>query len=165
MCPRFQQMLTGHEIFMFTDNSTAEAAFWKGASASPKLFDLVLKLKQMELRHDIILHVIHISGKRMIAQGADGLSRADHSQGVMQGKPIRDFVPLHLDPLTREAGLKTWIRRITRGLDPTFLDPEGWYTTGHGRGTYVWTPSPAAAEVVVEQLGRARLKRPESTCT
>ena len=98
----------------------------------------------------------------MIAQGTDGLSRADHSQGVMQGRPIQDFVPLHLDPLTREPGLRPWLLNITKGLDTIFLDPEGWYTTGHGRGTYIWTPPPAAAEVVVEQLGRARLKRPES---
>jgi hypothetical protein len=154
--------LGGFEIFMFTDNSTAEAAFWKGTSTSPKLFELVLTLKRLELDHDLILHVIHVSGKRMIAQGTDGLSRADHSEGVMQGRPIQDFVPLHLCPLEREPSLKNWIAQVTKGLDPTFLDPEGWYTTGHGRGTYIWTPPPAAAEVVVEQLGRARLKRPES---
>jgi hypothetical protein len=31
-----------------------------------------------------------------------------------------------------------------------------------GKGTFIWTTSPAVAEVVVKQLGRARLKRPES---
>jgi hypothetical protein len=154
--------LSGYEIYMFTDNSTAEAAFWKGTSVSPRLFELVLQLKRLELDCDVILHVIHISGKRMIAQGTDGLSRADHSQGVMQGKPIQDFVPLHLNPHEREPGLKAWLERITAGLDPTFLTPEGWYTTGHGHGSFVWVTPPAAAEVVVEQLGRARLKRPGS---
>jgi hypothetical protein len=46
----------------------------------------------------------------------------------------------------------------------TFLLPEGWFTDGHKSGTYVWTPTPAAADVVVvvEQLGQARQKRPES---
>ena len=34
---------------MFTDNSTAEAAFWKGTSTSPYLFELVLELKQLEM--------------------------------------------------------------------------------------------------------------------
>jgi hypothetical protein len=34
--------LTGSEIFIFTDNSTAEAAFWKGTSQSEALFELVL---------------------------------------------------------------------------------------------------------------------------
>jgi len=31
--------LQGSEIFIFTDNSTAEAAFWKGLSTSEKLFE------------------------------------------------------------------------------------------------------------------------------
>ena len=156
------ESLQGYEIFMFTDNSTAEAAFWKGTSESRELFDLVLRLKQLELREDLILHVIHISGRRMIWQGTDGLSRADHSQGVMRGKPIEDFVPLHLNALERAPLLQGWLEDITRTLDPTFLEPEGWYSTGHERGTYIWVPAPGAAEVVVEQLGRARLKRPES---
>jgi hypothetical protein len=98
----------------------------------------------------------------MIAQGTDGLSRADHSQGVMEGKPILEFVPLHLHPLERAPGLKLWLKQFTAGMNPTILTPEGWYTPGHGRGTFIWITPPAAAEVVVEQLGRARLKRQES---
>lgn len=96
-----------------TDNSTAKAAFWKGTSTSLPLFKLVLELKQLEMESDIILHVIHVSGKRMIAQGTDGLSRADHSEGVMQGKPIANFVPLHLDALEREPGLRAWLTQVT----------------------------------------------------
>jgi hypothetical protein len=34
--------MRGLEIFIFTDNSTAEAAFWKGTSKSRLLFELVL---------------------------------------------------------------------------------------------------------------------------
>jgi hypothetical protein len=80
----------------------------------------------------------------------------------MQGKPIQDFIPLHLNPIECEPKIKSWLERITAGLDPNFLSPEGWYTTGHGHGTYIWNTPPAAAKVVVEQLGRARLKRPGS---
>jgi hypothetical protein len=64
--------LAGAELFMFTYNQTTESAFWKGHSSSPKLFDLVLRLRKLEMTHGIILHVIHVSGKRMIAQGTDG---------------------------------------------------------------------------------------------
>jgi hypothetical protein len=115
------EALGGYEIYMFTDNSTAEAAFWKSTSVSPRLFKLVLQLKRLELEHDLILHVIHISGKRMIAQGTDGLSCADHSQGVMQGKPIQEFIPLHLNSFEREPKIKSWLERITAGLNPIFL--------------------------------------------
>ena len=156
------EALQGYEIFMFTDNSTAEAAYWKGTSKSRRLFDLVLQLKKLELEQDIILHVIHISGKRMIAEGADGILRGDHSEGVMAGTPITNFVPLHLDPLQRVPALRGWLEKITQGLSFKFLTPDDWYTVGHQLGNFIWTSAPASAEVVVEQLGRARLKRPES---
>jgi hypothetical protein len=39
-----QHELAGSEMFIFTDNHTAESAFWKGHSSSPKLFELVLRL-------------------------------------------------------------------------------------------------------------------------
>jgi hypothetical protein len=78
-------LLDDGEVFMFTDNSMAEGAFWKGTSQSPKLCALVLRLRKLEMRTGMILHIIHVSGKRMIATGVDGLSRGDHSSGVMQG--------------------------------------------------------------------------------
>jgi hypothetical protein len=154
--------LDGCELYIFTDNMTTEAAFWKGSSQSKKLFELVLRLRKLEMEHDMIIHVVYVSGRRMIKQGSDGLSRAAHSEGVMQGKPMVDYIPLHLDPLVREARLKPWLESLLRGLGPEFLTSEGWFDEGQGRGTYVWTPAPAAGEVVVEQLGRALLKRPES---
>ena len=43
-----------------------------------------------------------------------------------------------------------------------FLSPKGWFTDGRGMGNYVWTPPPAAADVVVEQLCLARHKRLQS---
>ena len=39
--------LQGCEVFVFTDNSTAEAAFFKGTSSSILLFDLVLRLRKI----------------------------------------------------------------------------------------------------------------------
>ena len=37
-------LLDGMEVFLFTDNSTSEAAFFNGSSTSKKLFDLVLRI-------------------------------------------------------------------------------------------------------------------------
>jgi hypothetical protein len=103
--------LAGSEIFIFTDNSTAEAAFWKGTSKSRRLFELVLRLKELEMKHELIIHVLHVSGRRMIAQGTDSLSRADHSEGVMQGLDIQAFIPLHLTPTAQEPNIKPWLDR------------------------------------------------------
>jgi hypothetical protein len=155
--------LRGVEIFLFKDNTTAEAAFWKGHLTSRKLFEIVLRLKKLEMDYDILLQVIYVSGKRMIHQGTDGLSRADRTTGVlMQGIRMEEFVPLHLNGLDRSSKLRGWLDSVLEGLAPTFLITEGWFGTGHGAGTYVWAPAPAAAEVVVEQLGKAQLKRPQA---
>jgi hypothetical protein len=154
--------LSGSEIFIFTDNTTAEAAFWKGTSKSKTLFELVLRLKILELECGLILHVIHVSGRRMIAQGTDGLSRADHSEGVMKGRDMKNFIPLHLTAHSREPKVKEWFQEATKGLDFTWLSPAGWFSEAHGQGNFIWSVPPAAAEVVVEQLGFARLKRPEA---
>jgi hypothetical protein len=76
---------------------------------------------------------------------------------------MEEFMPpLHLHPLERSPALRELLAGVVRPIGCTFLTPEGWFTEGHGFGTYVWTPPPAAAEVVVEQLGHARQKRPES---
>jgi hypothetical protein len=154
--------LSGCEIFIFTDNSTAEAAYWKGTSKSKALFELVLRLKLLEIERDLHIHVIHVSGKRMMRQGADGLSRAEHGIGVMLGKDIRMFIPIHLDPVVREPKVREWIDDVTRGLNFKILSSSGWFDDGHNDGNFVWTVPPAAAEVVVEQLGFMRLKRPNS---
>jgi len=68
-------------LFLFTDNAVAEGAFYKGSSPSRQLFELVLKLKCLELHHGLRLHLIHVSGTRMQAQGTDGLSRGDLTMG------------------------------------------------------------------------------------
>jgi hypothetical protein len=157
-----QKGLEDCELFLFTDNTTAEAAFWKGSSKSQKLFDLVLRLKALEIEADLIIHVVHVAGKRMIAQGTDGLSRGDKSTGVMQRVSMEKFVPLHLSALERSEKLRPWLTAATKGLEPIFLEPKDWFTTGQGFGTFIWHPAPAAADVVVEQLGKARHKRPSS---
>jgi hypothetical protein len=80
---------------------------------------------------------------------------------VMQGLPMNSFIPLHQTALEREPKLKDWLSNALGKTEATFLDPEGWFSKAHEFGNFVWTPAPAAAEVVVEQLGKARHKRPE----
>ena len=174
----------GIEIFLFTDNSTAEAAFYKGISSSKHLFDLVLRLKKLELAVGCVFHVIHVSGNRMIAQGTDGTSRGDLGEGVMRGEIMLSFIPLHLSALDRCSQLMEKIRDTiipARGENEiVFLDFEGWFSRAHDivggaknddgiwipkyqAGTYIWTPPPAGALVAVEQMRKARLKRENST--
>ena len=176
--------MKGIELFLFTDNGTAEAAFFKGSSKSKKLFQLVLELRQLEVTAACKINFIHVAGTRMIAQGTDGLSRGDLNEGVMKGDPLTSFIPLHRSAMDRQPELKTWVKTFVlpakSGEEIIFLDYEGWFEKGHDiiggernedniwmpkyrSATYVWSPPPAGAQIAVEQLRRARLKRELST--
>jgi hypothetical protein len=124
---------------------------------------IVLRLKELELEFDLTLYVVHVSGRRMIAEVADGLSRADHGEGVMTGEHIEKYIPLRLTPTARESKVSSWIEDVTRDLDLKVLDETGWFDGEvHSFGNFVWSVPLAAAKVVVEQLGFARLKRPSA---
>lgn len=87
--------LNGVEMFIFTDNAIAEAAFYKGNSSSHLIFDLILRLTLLESSQRMKLHLVHVAGTRMIDQGTDGLSRGNMCEVVMKGKDILSFIPLH----------------------------------------------------------------------
>ena len=67
----------GSEVFICTDNAVAESTYFKGSSKSSKLHELIVDLRRLEMEGDLIVHFLWISGKRMIKQGTDGLSRGD----------------------------------------------------------------------------------------
>jgi hypothetical protein len=96
---------------MFTDNSTAEAAFFKGTSTSEKLFNLVLRLRKIEMKGQLFIHLIHVAGTRMIWSGVDGLSRGDHNGGVMAGEDMLSFVPLSQSAAERSSSLLPWVKK------------------------------------------------------
>ncbi len=69
-----QGLLHNCELFMFTDNSTTEVAFNKVNSSNKHLFALDLRLQKLQMDTGIHIHIVYVSGTRMIAQGADALS-------------------------------------------------------------------------------------------
>jgi hypothetical protein len=166
------------EVFVFTDNSSAEGCFYKGNSPSRTLCSLILRLRVLEMSGQIRLHMTHVAGTRMIRQGTDGLSRGNYSSGFMAGESMLSFVPLHLGALDRSPFLLPWLRSWLPSTTPIHpLSPEEWFTRGHGilggeydsggqwhptptgESTFLWTPAPAAAGVAVEELALSRLKR------
>jgi hypothetical protein len=101
--------LKGVLMFFFTDNATVESALYKGNSSSRKLFQLVLRFRKLQFRTGMKVIVTHISGKRMIAQGTDGVSRGSLVEGVAAGANMLDFVPLHLSAIERHPPLEHWL--------------------------------------------------------
>ena len=162
------------EVFIFTDNTTAEGCFYKGNSPNKPLCSLILRLCALEMSGEMLLHMIHVSGTHMIDQGT---SRGIYSDGVMAGTPLLSFVPLHLSASSRSPPLLPWVQSWAPDSTLQPLTPESWYTEGHGvengvagagglwypspacRSTYLWMPPPAAASAAVDGLALPRLKR------
>jgi hypothetical protein len=145
------------ELFMFTDKMVYENAFYRGTSSSPILFELVMRLRLLEMHDSWKLHVIHISGKRMIQQGTDGLSRGDMMSGVMGGVDMLSFVPLGKGADELSGSLKRWVHTWWKSDSPAkCLTPEGWFDLSARQGWFVWCPPPAIADAVLEQMYKAQ---------
>ena len=174
--------LEGKEIFVFTDNSTAEAVIHKGYSSSPLLYELVVRLYKLSSFFLCSVQVIHVAGTRMVSQDTDGLSRGDMLEGVLQGREMLSYIPLHRSALEQEPTLRDWFDTLvnqTKYPKAEFLNPSDWFLRGldivcfrknldgvtmpsYAKGTFIWSLPPAAARVALEELRQARHKRQAS---
>ena len=161
--------LAGREMFVFTDNQVFEGCYYKGHSVSSKLSEIILRLRKVERDAGLILHVIHISGKRMKASGIDGLSRGDMLEGMMAGVDPLTYLPLNQDAHERSDGEVTkWIHSWWKEPDGTpwggvplqHLSPEDWFQLSDIKAPRLWTPPPAAMEAVMELFNEDRIVNP-----
>jgi hypothetical protein len=51
------------------------------------------------MKHNAKIVVSHVSGKRMIKEGADAVSRGQLREGVTAGEAMLLFIPLNENPL------------------------------------------------------------------
>ena len=154
-------LLTNTEVWLFTDTTTAEAAYVRESCKSRQLHALVLRLHLLEMKLSIIIWVIHVFGKRMIRVGVDGVSRGSLNAGVMAGANMLSFVPLHLSAFERSEALLPWLLSWS-GESTVVLGESDWSRPHMNGGTYVWAPAPAAAGAALELLGESIHKRPTS---
>ena len=170
-----QGWLNNSSILFATDNEVGESCLYKGNSTSVKLFDLIVRLKLVEMKYGIKVWVTHVAGTRMQSQGTDGVSRGNMRLGVTAGKDMIEFCPWAKNPLEASPILKGWVKKWA-GEQSIFLSTRDWFLRGHditggfyndkkfwyptiSPGTYVWYPPPAAADVCLEELRKARMKR------
>ena len=115
--------LANHKVFILTNNSAFEGSYYKGHLASKELSDIVFRLYKAQQTGGFILHVLHISGKRMKATAVNSLSRGDHTEGMMAGKDPLSSLPFHQGADTRSQGrvgkwVRSWWRTSDRGRGP-----------------------------------------------
>lgn len=165
-------------VILATDNQVTEMCIYKGNSSSEKLFELIVRLKELEINEEAIIYVTHVSGDRMKRQGTDGVSRGRLTEGVSIGKAMESFCPWHRLPLDVSPRLYGWLQSWL-GKKFELLEPKDWYIRAHDLwkgetdhlgfwrwetkpGTFVWNLPPGAANVAIEQLRKARIKRRDS---
>ena len=72
----------------------------------------------MVLEGELMLHMIHVSGERMIESGVDALSRGDTTKGIMQGNSLLNYFPFHLGAYQRSDTLVLWVNSWWTGDKP-----------------------------------------------
>jgi len=123
--------LDGTMLIIATDNSTVESDVYKGNSSNEKLFKLIVRLRLLELKVGGKIIISHdVSGKRLVYQGTDGISRGHLREGIMVADMMLDFCHWHQLALDRSPLLINWITSVF-GKKTEVLSPEGWYTRGH----------------------------------
>ena len=169
--------LANHEVFVLTDNSAFKGGYYKGHSTSKELSDIVFHLYKAQRDNGFILHLLHISGKRMKATGVDGLSRGDHTEGMMAGDDPMSFLPFHLGADTRSQGqVGKWVRSWWRtsdqapgpgqdrnwgGLPLVEVTQNNMFKLKDMKAARLWMLPPAAMEVATELFWEDKLAHPQ----
>ena len=146
----------GTEVYMFTDNSTAESAFYRGTSSPKLLFELVLRTKKLEMEGHVFVRVVWVAGTRMIEQGTDGLSRGDLMTGVMAGANMLLYVPLNKSVVDRQDDVIQWLKECARRHTWKLLKIHEWFDEAFEAGNFIWAPPPAIADIAVDLMCEAR---------
>jgi hypothetical protein len=169
--------LADHEVFVLTDNSAFEGSYYKGHSTSRELSNIVFHLYKAQRSGGFILHVLHISGKRMKATGVDGLSRGDHTEGMMAGEDPMSFLPFHLGADTRSRGrvgkwVRSWWRTSDQGQDPDHgrdwgglpleeVTQDNMFELKNVKAARLWMLPMAVKEVAIKLLWEDKLAHPQ----
>ena len=83
--------LAGTIIVLATDNEVVEATVHKGNSKIPLSFDLVLRLKKVQLQYSCHLWVTQVANTGMINQGTNRVLRSTLREGVGAGHRILTY--------------------------------------------------------------------------
>jgi hypothetical protein len=148
-----QGSVEGGTLFYFTDNMVTYYIVHNGSSTSPSLHTLIRRIKILELLLKCRLEPIHVPGRLMIQQGADGLSRgiwmsADH---VLRSSVEESRLTLSALPFNPILG--AWALRQA-GFPPSteytqITDTADWSWNRIGDQVSIWNPAPELAHQAI----------------
>ncbi len=126
--------LKGGELWKFTNNMTAESCFSRGGSSSKLLHWLVLHLRRAKIGFRFVLHVVHIAGTHMIAQGMDSLLRGTLLEGVLAGNDMLSYVDLSWMAIKQYPPVLDYVQGLLElaAGKGRVIEPEEWFVEGHG---------------------------------
>ena len=73
--------LKGATVLLATDNEVVEVATYKGNSTSKKLYNLVLRLKMVEMKYGCHLIVTHVTETRISNRALMGCLEVRYAKG------------------------------------------------------------------------------------
>ena len=114
--------VAGHSILDFTDNTYTASVLARGRADTVEGTALVRAISRIADKLDVDLHVFHVAGERLVANGVDGLSRPDGKMG--ESVATADW-PRALAPARPSQGLVSLISDVfgARGLVTSPLRP------------------------------------------
>ena len=151
-------------IYHFTDNVVSESILTKGASSSPKLQQLLREIAYEQQLQQCDVTPIHVAGKRLIAQGTDGLSRGQTRAGALSGTTadVNTYNSLVARPQPVPMELRAWAAQ--RWPSQAYLQHPDQWDAGHVRGAdTLWMPPPTMARQALLAFLRQRMIAPTTT--
>jgi hypothetical protein len=128
MTPKVQTV-QGERVLLKLGICTDDPCFFKGGSSSLLLHKLVLRLCKVKLEQGFLLHMVHVAGTQMIAQGTDGLPRGIYLEGVMARDNMLSFINLAKSALEQQTRLleyvKSWAEEVLGRVK--VLTPADWF--------------------------------------
>jgi hypothetical protein len=95
----YSGQFTGHKVYIGTDSKVAEHIWHQGGSTSQELYTIMLELRELALKFQFLLHLIHFAASRIVHCGVDGLSRVEVELGKLTEDIFLDLSLLDTDPL------------------------------------------------------------------
>ena len=96
---------------------------------------------------ELILHVVHIAGIRMIESGIDALSIWNNLRGITRRvKPLK-HIPVNVEAVERLSGLEAWMKSWWVLNLKKFQPGDCFELQGDN---FLWAIAPSSAETVIE---------------